>query len=216
MRSRPTSWILLTLLLAAGGWLFWQSGDRVTAGKNSALKQKIAAHKKITPNSVTVKSASTAPKLFAAAKPSTNTVAKASPFAHRLSNTTKSIGELEDDPHAILLENAFIDTRAKLNLPIPKICSRRAIRAHTSCRRTGRLTAAFRALLAAAGAQIVSYIPNNAYLVRVSAGGAGGLAANPLVQSVFPYEPYYKIAVGHRCWQATGGESTRIRCRRRC
>ena len=57
----------------------------------------------------------------------------------------------------------------------------------------GPINAAFRALLARAGAQIISYIPNDAYLVRVTAGGAGGLAAQPPVQSVIPYEPYYKI-----------------------
>ena len=58
----------------------------------------------------------------------------------------------------------------------------------------GPIDRAFRAALAAAGAQIVSYIPNNAYLVTVTAGGAAGLAGQPGVQSVLPYEPYYKIS----------------------
>ena len=40
---------------------------------------------------------------------------------------------------------------------------------------------------------MVSYIPNDAYLVRVSAGGAAALADSPLTQAVMPYEPYYKI-----------------------
>ena len=48
-------------------------------------------------------------------------------------------------------------------------------------------------MLAQAGATIVSYIPNDAYLVRASASVAGMLGANPLVQAVVPYEPYYKI-----------------------
>ena len=50
----------------------------------------------------------------------------------------------------------------------------------------GPINAAFRALLARAGAQIVSYIPDNAYLVKIPAGGANALAGNPLVQSVHP------------------------------
>ncbi len=58
----------------------------------------------------------------------------------------------------------------------------------------GPINNAFRAALAAAGAQIVSYIPNNAYLVTVSAGGAAGLSGQPGVQSVLPYEPYYKVS----------------------
>ncbi len=57
----------------------------------------------------------------------------------------------------------------------------------------GPIDNAFRAMLAAAGAQIVSYIPNDAYLVRLDQGGADALAANPLTQAVLAYEPYYKI-----------------------
>ena len=49
-------------------------------------------------------------------------------------------------------------------------------------------------MLAAAGAEIVSYIPNNAYLVHAPAGVANGLMGNPLTQAVTPYEPYYKIS----------------------
>ena len=36
-------------------------------------------------------------------------------------------------------------------------------------------------------------MPNNAYLVRLTAAGAGRLAGNALVQAVLPYEPYYKV-----------------------
>src|SRR5271155_4332603 len=61
-------------------------------------------------------------------------------------------------------------------------CGRREIRALTS----------FSRVLLNAGAEFVSYIPNNACLVRASADIAQGIAADPLVQSVIPYEPYYK------------------------
>src|SRR5205085_3019916 len=40
---------------------------------------------------------------------------------------------------------------------------------------------------------IVSYIPNNAYLVLASAGVARRLAADGQTQTVLPYEPYYKV-----------------------
>src|SRR5262249_30678303 len=42
----------------------------------------------------------------------------------------------------------------------------------------------------------VSYIPNNAYLVRASAGVAQGLAASAQVQAVLAYEPYFKLKPG--------------------
>jgi subtilisin family serine protease len=47
--------------------------------------------------------------------------------------------------------------------------------------------------LQSAGASIVSYVPNNAYLVRASTSAAQELAADPLVQAVLPYEPYCKL-----------------------
>ena len=57
----------------------------------------------------------------------------------------------------------------------------------------GPIDDAFRSLLKAAGAAIVSYIPNNAYLVRASGAVARQLQADPRTQSVLPYEPYYKL-----------------------
>src|SRR6185503_2448748 len=57
----------------------------------------------------------------------------------------------------------------------------------------GALSDAFRAQLTASGAEIISYVPNNAYLVRATAGAAGVMRASPLTQAVLPYEPYYKL-----------------------
>ena len=47
--------------------------------------------------------------------------------------------------------------------------------------------------LKSAGASVVSYIPNNAYLVRASGAVARQLQADSRTQSVLPYEPYYKL-----------------------
>src|SRR5665213_2355450 len=187
MRSRPTFWIVPCLLLAAGAWLFWPHAKRVAVGK---FEPPIAG---------VFHSASTAPQIFPLKAVSKNSgkivaaAAKTNRFVWRLSNTTKSIGELERDGHAILMENALIDTRAKLDFSIPKNLRAQGDPGAYIVQADGTIGPAFRAMLAAAGAQIVSYIPNNAYLVRVSAGGAGALAANPLAQSVIPYEPYYKV-----------------------
>ena len=187
MRPRPTIWIVLCLLLlAAGAWLFWPHAKRVVVEKFTP------------PIAGAFHPASTAPQIFFPKTVSTNSAqavaaAKTNQFPYRLSNTRKTIGELVNDRRAILLENALIETGAKLNLPIPKNLQAQGDPGAYIVQANGPISAAFRAMLAAAGAQIVSYIPNNAYLVRISAGGANSLAANSLAQSVIPYEPYYKV-----------------------
>ena len=115
---------------------------------------------------------STNPVSLAAAPVRTNQ------FAWRLSNTTKTIGELVNDRHAILLANALIDTSAKLNLSIPKQLQAPGEPGAYIVQANGPIDNAFRAMLAQSGAQIVSYIPNNAYLVTLSASGANALAAD--------------------------------------
>jgi subtilisin-like proprotein convertase family protein len=188
MRSRRTILISMGLLLLAGAWLFWHAGARRAAENNPARTITSA-----------VRSSSTAPQILFPKTVSANpaqivtAAAKTNRFAYRLVNTTKSIGELVNDRRAILLENALIDTRAKLDFSIPKNLQSPGDPGAYIVQADGPVSAAFRAMLAAAGAQIVSYIPNNAYLVRISAGGANSLAANPLAQSVIPYEPYYKV-----------------------
>ena len=99
----------------------------------------------------------------------------------------------ESNPQAILLANAFIDTGKPLDLKIPAHLRSAGDPGAYIVQAHGPTDARFRATLLAAGAQIVSYIPNNAYLVNLPASGAGALAGNGLVQAVLPYEPYYKI-----------------------
>ncbi|MDD5139466.1 MAG: S8 family serine peptidase [Verrucomicrobiales bacterium] len=194
MRSRLSFWIVLCLLLLAGAWMFWPSVSRQAAKQNSVASQKKSS---ATPGFTTVKSASTAPQLFTSRNNSTNGVqsaAKTNQFRYRLSNTTKPIGELLQDGRAVLLANAFIDTGVKLNFSIPKHLQAAGEPGAYIVQSRTPLDAAYRAQLAAAGAEIVSYIPNNAYLVRMSATGAAAMAGKPATSAVLPYEPYYKIS----------------------
>jgi alpha-tubulin suppressor-like RCC1 family protein/subtilisin-like proprotein convertase family protein len=186
MKMRSWSWISLCLLLLAGAWLFWSPGSRRAVQKPAATA--------VRPTVTTSRAASTAPLLFGSGNNATNSAPKTNAFAYRLTNTKKSLGQLMADPHAILLENALLDTRTALNLSIPKNLQAQGDPGAYLVQANGPITSAFRAALAAAGAQIVSYIPNNAYLVTISAGGAAALAGRPGVQSVNPYEPYYKIS----------------------
>jgi len=179
-------WSVLSLLLLAGAWYFWRLGDRSEAQKKSIRM----------PTMVTLHSASTAPKILTAQTLSknlvkSNSVVSTNKFAYRLSNTTKSLDQLLRDDKAVLLENALIDTRQPLNFSIPKNLQAAGNPGAYIVQANGPIDSAFRAMLAAAGATIVSYIPNDAYLVRISAGSANAIASEGF--SVIPYEPYYKV-----------------------
>ena len=181
MKARSIISLLLCLLLAAGIWLLWPRQTRAPHAHRTAA-DLAAAVAVITPptNSVRVQTANTS-------------VLSTNKLSLRLANTTKTIGELERHKHAILLENAFIDTDLKLNLKIPSHLQYTNDPGAYIVQARRSADAEFRSLLNWAGAQVISYIPNNAYLVRISASGVSSLAGSPLVQAVLPYEPYYKI-----------------------
>ncbi len=183
--NRRTMILTVTCLLAvAGAWLFWPHGSSKTAapGVASGLRPGGTGSKLLASATNTV-----------AASPSKSPTLNTNKLAYRLSNTTNSIGRLQPNPHAILLENALIDTEKPLDLKIPSHLRAEGDPGAYIVQARGVLDARLRAALAAAGAEFVSYIPNNACLVNVAAKGAGELAGNPLVQAVLPYEPYYKI-----------------------
>ena len=88
--------------------------------------------------------------------------------------------------------NALIDTSRSQNLAaIPDKLRAPPNNGSYIVQANGPVDNNFRALLQSAGATIVSYVPNNAYLVQVYAAGAQQLQAS--AQSVLPFEPYYKL-----------------------
>jgi subtilisin-like proprotein convertase family protein len=111
-------------------------------------------------------------------------------FAHRLSNTKQSVTQLARRDKAILLENALFDTESALPA-IPAQLQADGDPGTYIVQAKEPLNDSFRAQLKRAGATIISYVPNNAYLVRASASAAQSLAA--AAQVVLPYEPYYKL-----------------------
>ena len=177
--------ILLCLLVAAGAWLLWPS-----AHSPSALATNPAA-RATAPLSPAAQIAARKAALASAA--TNGFAAQTNRLAFRLTNTTKTIGQLAANHHAILLDNALILTDAKMDLKIPAHLRAAGDPGAYIVQARGTLDAAFRAALAAVGGQIVSYIPNNALLVQLSASGAAALAGNPRVQAVLPYDPYYKV-----------------------
>jgi subtilisin-like proprotein convertase family protein len=171
--------ILLCLLSLVAVWLLWPRGGGSPSAKNSvapsasasahAVAAKVAAPKKISSLNLT------------------------NPLAFRLANTALPLRELMFQPHAILLQNALIDTDARQALDIPSHLKSAGQPGAYLVQARGPVNNNFRSLLAADGAKIVSYIPNNAYLVNATPEAAGKLSGNPLVQAVLPWEPYYKL-----------------------
>jgi subtilisin-like proprotein convertase family protein len=121
-------------------------------------------------------------------------ISNTSPLQYRLSNTKLTAGQLARNDRAILLENAFVDTGSREPLSIPEHLRANGNPGAYIVQARGTVNDTFRAELRAAGADIVSYIPNNAYLVQVTPAGAEML--RQVAQSVMPYEPYYKLKAG--------------------
>jgi len=200
MRSRRFTWILLgSVFIAVAILLLWFANRRegresTLNAVQSPLPPTQAPHSKRAPDRSrqTVKTESTAPMALLA-QPRAGGLAKENKFQYRLNNTSRSVGQLLRNDHAILLENALVDTERPASLSIPAHLRAQGDPGSYIVQARRPLDNAFRKLLADAGAAIVSYIPNNAYLVRVSAAGARQLAADPKTQAVLAYEPYYKL-----------------------
>ncbi len=113
-------------------------------------------------------------------------------FAHRLTNSALPFEELLRSDFSVLLRNALLDTR--LGAPaIPEHLRAAGDPGAYIVQARGVITDEFRAALKRAGAEVVSYVPNNALLVRATAGAAQVLRGSPLAQAVLPFEPYYKL-----------------------
>jgi len=111
----------------------------------------------------------------------------------RLQNTTESVGHLVRNPRAILLENALLDTTCNLAMSLPEQLHAPGDAGAYIVQSRSILDNAFRQALTQAGATIISYIPNNAYLVRASTAIIQELQTNPQVVAALPYGPYFKL-----------------------
>jgi len=208
MRTRPLIWLLLSMMCFAAAFYFWRLGDKWAARQKAAAvataqhptsniqhptsniqhptSNALAAPFKLVTQARTLNVPPTSGALTNHASRITNHVAL------RLSNTSTPVRQLQRSGQALLLENALLDT-TKPAPAIPDHLRAQGDPGSYLVQARGPIDNAFRALLQAAGATIVSYIPNNAYLVRASAAVAQQLGADPQTQAVLPYEPYYKL-----------------------
>src|SRR6266550_7961605 len=199
MHRRPLVWFGISLLCFAGALSCWRLANEWEARKRASHgeMEKRRDGEMATIAGAPVRrladsspvSASTAPLvLLSQPQPS---VRATNWLAYRLKNTSKSAGQLLRDDRAILLENATIDTSRPLDFSIPEHLRAAGDPGSYIVQARGAVDDTFRAALSAAGAKIISYIPNNAYLVRVSQNGAQQMAG--MAQAVLPYEPPYKL-----------------------
>ena len=115
-------------------------------------------------------------------------------YPFRVRNTNKKDADLFRSESAVLLRNALVETLEPLDtLNIPAHLRAQGDPGSWLVQARAGIDDRFRAVLRGVGAEIVSYVPNNAYLVRASANDAHQLRLSPLVRSVLPFEPFYKL-----------------------
>src|ERR1043166_4590708 len=200
MQLKTRTWFLISLVCFLLAGYFWHLGNERWRKEEQRSRQTNSVPdpgpiRELGANNFRHASPPLPPDEPAASAATNGTnVARSNPFlTNRLSNTSRPIEELMRIDTAVLLRNAFIDTRLTDPLNIPE-----HLRAHGDpgsyvVQAHGPLTDSFRARLKSAGATIVSYIPNNAYLVRMSEAGADVMRGYFRTQSVLPWEPYYKL-----------------------
>src|SRR5437868_5136607 len=200
MHLKTRTWFLVSLLCFGLAGYFWHLGNE------RSRRDSLSATNAATPAGAPIKALGAnnfhhVPSLLTSvAAPASPAQAKAPKvprsnplLTNRLSNTSKPLKELMRSESAVLLRNAFIDTSATDELKIPAHLRAQGDPGSYVVQSRGPLDEEFRSRLKAAGASIISYIPNNAYLVRLSTEGADQMRALAQTQSVLPWEPYYKL-----------------------
>ena len=193
MKNRQTlSAVFLTMVIVGLAYLSFRHGPEEASIESPAgpLGQASTAE---AAEAATLARLAKPVALPATAPETANAEAGEERYPHRLRNTKEPIGELVRNEKAVLLRNALIDTALGTELDIPDSLRAGADPKTYIAQARGPVTAAFRRHITSAGGRIVSYIPNNAYLVRLDSGGADRLAKWPGTQSVLPFEPYYKL-----------------------
>jgi len=202
MRSRSLIWLFVSVTCFCGALYFWRLGNQ-WAQKKGETRPSLAPASSVTTAGGQTRAGAAAPSPFRLLTEPGNLnsvvpkskAAKAadSPLAFRLSNTTRPMRELIRSDSALLLENALIDTANPSTLAIPSHLMAQGDPGSYIVQSRGVITPAFRELLGRVGATVVSYIPNNGYLVRASSDMARQIAEDPATLAVVTYEPFFKL-----------------------
>jgi len=191
--GRSQIWILLSLLLLLGGGFLWhRTKDRRPPGGGRETKAaKSSSNFASSLNPISVSAPTNVPfSPFTVVMTNVPNGKVTNGLANRLSNTKRALGELVKSDGAVLLRNALIDTTSGEALKVPEHLKAKGDGGSYIVQGRGAITREFREALVKAGAEVVSYVPNNAFLVRGSARMAGEISAWPSVQAVLVFEPY--------------------------
>jgi subtilisin-like proprotein convertase family protein len=183
MRLKPSIWWAISILLFAASAYFWNVGEKKRVADHAAHQQKHLPLLKAVPQVPPAAS-------VAAAATQTNAATKTAPHSYRVSNTTAPLAQMQRNNHAILLRNALIDTTKPIDsLNIPEKWRAKGEPGSYIVQLDHPLDKAFYDSIKAAGATFVSYIPNNAALIKADADVAKKLP----YATQLAYQPYYKV-----------------------
>lgn len=188
MYLRTRTWAIISVVCLLAAIYFWRLGE------DRAVREQEARHA-VRTNAI-MPLLSTQAGALAQGQPTTlgtGFVETNGPVPYRVSNTRMPMEDLVRSDAAVLLRNALIDATSGVTLPIPQHLRVQGETKSYVAQSRGTTTDDFRNQLKAAGAEIVSYVPNNAYLVRIASNGAETLRALPQVQAVIAWEPHFKI-----------------------
>src|SRR6516225_1558648 len=196
MRQRGSLWVIAGALIVVGA--VWVGYRAIPRKETTSVGVTRASGLAVQPSQTGA--GTTEPPLLSEPSPVNFVEALAKAYAkqnrsrypNRLSNTSLPLKQLQARDTAILLQNALLDTANGVSLNIPGQLHASDDPGTYIVQSKGPLDDAFRTQLKQSGAVIVSYIPNNAYLVWMSEGGADALRS--AAQAVLRYEPYYKLS----------------------
>jgi sugar lactone lactonase YvrE len=199
MNLRTRTWMLISLLCFGAAWVFWQLGEKrrlrdspppaFQPPKSNELPRASgpSPRRAVSPPAPAATTATPTPFGLLS-------LAKDPRFPHRLSNTRKAGDDMFRNDNAVLLRHAWIETTEGPPARVPDHLRAGANPGSYIVQARGPIDVAFRDALVRAGATIVSYVPNNAYLVAASPELASRLTRWQRAQAVLPFEPYYKFS----------------------
>src|SRR5688572_3078046 len=170
MHFRTRTWFIISLLCFFAAAVFWQLAERKAERDRARQPVESSAPASGLVPSTGGQPGSTGGTPAPAPVATTNaaTISTNDPFRFRLSNTAKGVDELSRSEQALLLRNALIDSSVPVALPIPQHLRAQGDPGSYVVQSRAPLTDAYRTMLRNAGAELISYVPNNAYLVRAT------------------------------------------------
>ena len=211
MYLKTRTWMLISLFLLAASVCFWLYGNHYQAKKNQSppVPENSQTFEAVTPRVSSGISTPLYPLLTrlhqgalsggpeespdSSAAQGGLAPSSEDPVPYRLRNTSRPVRELMRSESALLLRNAFIETAHTLDLEIPEHLRSDGEPGSYIVQTRGPVSDEIRANLREVDASVISYIPNNAYLVKMSAESARKLAGRRGVRALLPFEPYYKL-----------------------